>query len=203
MYMQVRATVLLVFLFLLARLLLRCGIFFELFGTHEGCIHTDGAVGIFVNVLPDFLILDVVFIPCNIGTLHKIGQHIGQRIAFFTGRHEASFLQHILGDFSVVAIVYREVTIWDALGLCHQVLALHNGIGIVYIELEIGHDGEMVPQLVLEVVDIAQVREQVAHDIYDGIGTTGTLLPVGNREAVIDHLLHIAPILGQDKFFEL
>ena len=53
----------------------------------------------------------------------------------------------------------------------------------------------------LEIVDVAQMREQVAHDIDDRIGTPRTLRPVFDRKTMIDHLLYIAPVLGQYQTF--
>jgi hypothetical protein len=61
----------------------------------------------------------------------------------------------------------------------------------------------MIPQDVLEIVHVAQVREHASHNIDNGICTPFPLFPVLKHDTVIDHILDISPVFGHDQFFLL
>ena len=68
----------------------------------------------------------------------------------------------------------------------------------INIKLETCHDVEVVPKLVLEIVDVAQVREELTHYADDGVGDAVALFAVGYRFGVVNHVVDVAAVLRND-----
>src|SRR6218665_2152409 len=56
----------------------------------------------------------------------------------------------------------------------------------------------MVPQLMLKIGNITQMRVQLAHNINDGAGNFVALFTIGNGNGKIDHFLNISAVFGDD-----
>ena len=94
--------------------------------------------------------------------------------------------------------------ILDGNGLGIQALFLDNIVKWgIHIKLEPAHDHQVVPQLVLVIGLAAQLGEHVGHVLHDGERATSALGAVFNRQAVVNHLLDVAAVLGQHQFLEL
>ena len=102
-----------------------------------------------------------------------------------------------------MAIMHRRVGIRHTVGLIVEIFFFDDLIRIIYIQFEIGHDRQMIPQFMLEIIDIAQVREQISHNIHNCIGTPGAFVSIFKAHAIFDHTVHIAAVFGKDKFFLL
>ena len=89
------------------------------------------------------------------------------------------------------------------LWLLHHLVCLLYVDGIVDVELEVAHQCQMVPQLVLEVVVVACTRHHTLHHTHDGRGTALSLGTCGQSHTVVYHLLYLASILGQHKALAL
>jgi len=53
---------------------------------------------------------------------------------------------------------------------------------------------------VLEVRNVPQVGVQHAHHVDDDLGVAVAFLAGGQRADVVHHVLHVAPVFGQDQF---
>jgi hypothetical protein len=49
-----------------------------------------------------------------------------------------------------------------------------------------------------EIVYVAQVREQIPHRDYDGIGATLAFFPVGYADTMVYHVMDITPVFRQN-----
>lgn len=76
-----------------------------------------------------------------------------------------------------------------------QTFLLHNLHRIVYIQLEICHNCQMIPRFMVEFLHITQVREHTSHNIDDSIGTALSFLSVLYRQGVVHHILHTSSVL--------
>ena len=89
-----------------------------------------------------------------------------------------------------MAVAYTVIVVRDTRRTAIQVLLLDDLVRIVYIELKIGHDRQMIPEDMLKVVYVTQVREHVSHNVDNRVGATLTLFPV------LDSPCHIASELS-------
>ena len=84
-----------------------------------------------------------------------------------------------------------------------QFFTLHDFERIVNVQLEIGHDGQMIPKLVLEIRHITQMRKHTAHDIDNRIGATLAFFPIFDSQRMIHHILDTSTVFGKFHFLSL
>ena len=94
-------------------------------------------------------------------------------------------------------VANRALRIVQATGLDGQLLARRTRIGRIDIELKIRHNKEMIPQLVGVVGRIAQQGKEVTHHGNHGTRLAVTLVAIFDQQERIDHLVDVAPVLGQ------
>ena len=97
-------------------------------------------------------------------------------------------------------VAYLGVLVFHLVGAGVQFVGAHYLVGVIDVQFEVRHHGHVVPQLVLEVVHVAQVREEVAHDVHDGFDAAGALGAVLDGEGVVHHLLDVAAVFRHDEF---
>jgi hypothetical protein len=56
----------------------------------------------------------------------------------------------------------------------------------------------MIPQYVLEIVDVTKMRKQITHCADYTVGTALPFVPVGNTDTMINHIMDIAPVFRQE-----
>ena len=61
----------------------------------------------------------------------------------------------------------------------------------------------MVPQFVLKIIQISQLRVERTHNSYNGLNLLIPLLLVRNAHNIINHLLHVPTIFRHKKFVSL
>ena len=111
--------------------------------------------------------------------------------------------EHVLDILSVVLAGDLVLRVLDAVGLGIEALGRRDRIGRVDVQIEVRHDEQMVPQLVLEVGRLAQNGIQVAHHLDDGARLLVAQVAVVDRLQVVDHLMHMTPVLGKHQLLSL
>ena len=164
---------------------------------------TDGSSGHLVDVVIDFLVFHRVLVPGDVVLLHVACDQGNELVALFAFRHLHGFLDEQLDGTPVMPVADFAAGIGDAVRLHVQVVRTDNLIGVVDVQLEVRHDGEVVPQLVLEVGDFAQLGEHASHDVDDGVGTALTFCTVFDGQRMVDHVLHAPSVLRKRHFLTL
>lgn len=72
----------------------------------------------------------------------------------------------------------------------------HRGVDV---EPESTHDGEMVPEFLLIVFLFLDLGEEFEHGGDNGVGAACALVTVLDGEAMVDHLLYVAPVFREDE----
>ena len=108
-----------------------------------------------------------------------------------------SFLYQYFQRTAVVAVTDFGTGVGDTLRLSVQIVLADNLVRIIYIQLEVGHDGKVVPQLMFEVGHIAQMGKHVSHDVDDCICAALAFCAVFDCQRVVYHILDAAAIFGQ------
>ncbi len=100
----------------------------------------------------------------------------------------------------VVAEMYRRCIYRQFLRAHLQVVGLYYLVGIVYVEAVARHDGEMVPQFVLEAVHVTQIWVHIPHTVDYGAGAAVALGAVFDGHGQFYHVLYVTPVFRHDKF---
>ena len=100
-----------------------------------------------------------------------------------------------------MALPYAGLVIWHLFRQCRQVVGLDHILRIVYVELEVRHNGQVVPYLV-GVFREFQLWEELFHRAYDGFGAKIAFLPVLDGQTMVDHLLEVPAIFGHREPFQ-
>ena len=87
------------------------------------------------------------------------------------------------------------------LWLFHYIFSLVYVNRIIYVKLEIAHYRQMVPQLLTAVAVVLRLRKHPFHYTDNGFCAFLTLIPVAKRHGIINHFLHLAPVLRQYELF--
>ena len=161
------------------------------------------SVAVHGQILEYLCVVDSVGIHGEHEFLHVVGDKPYKSVALLVVLHCSRLGYHQLYVFAVMTHLYRRQLIVYALGTAFQILGAYYVARIVYVKLEVAHYGQVVPQLVLEIVDIAQLRKQVAHRVDNRVGACGAFFPVLDCKAMVDHLLDVASVFGQYEFFKL
>ena len=109
-------------------------------------------------------------------------------------------LMFLVGCSSVKSTKVLDEVAW-VLGLLRLVLdrLLGDGsLGVVDIELEVGHDSEVIPVDGLLVDASTLLGYDGLHGAYDTSGTSIALLTILDRLAVGYHILDMAAVLGEN-----
>ena len=114
-----------------------------------------------------------------------------------TFRKVDGFLNQYFQGTAVVAVTYFGAGIRNGFRFGYQVVFADNFVWIVDVQLEVRHDGKMIPQLVLEIGYVAKVGKHVSHDVDNGICTTLALGAVFDCQCMVYHILDAAPVFGQ------
>ena len=102
-----------------------------------------------------------------------------------------------------MAVAHAGSRIWDRFRLGHQVVFADDFVGIVNIQLKTGHDGQVIPEFMLEIGHITQMGEHISHNVDNCVSTTLTLGTVLNGQRIIYHVLYAAAVLGKRHSFLL
>ena len=121
---------------------------------------------------------------------------LGRGIASPIGSHAT---QHTHDILTIVFVRDIALWIWQTLGFNLQILALGERIWAIYIEAEVRHYEEVVPQLVGCIGTITQMRVEVTHHRNHSLGLTSALIAILNLEQRVDHLLNMTTILGNQQ----
>ena len=81
--------------------------------------------------------------------------------------------------------------------LVRHLVCLTDIVGVVDIESEPAHDGEMVPQLLLEVYGVLTLWKHAGHGVDDGLGTALPHFPVRQFHGMVNHELNLPAIFWQ------
>ena len=158
----------------------------------------DLTIGELEEVLEDFDILDVPLVPCHVVALHLQCDEVLSCSTLGAHLHSAYTLDHALDEVTVVA-VFDEVP-W-VLGLLRLVLdrLLGDGpLGVVDVELEVGHDSEVIPVDGLLIDACTLLGYDGLHGAYDTAGTSIPILTLLDRLTVGYHILDMAAVLGEN-----
>ena len=85
----------------------------------------------------------------------------------------------------------------------HQIVFADNLVRVIDVQLKTGHNGQMIPKFMLEIGHVTQMREHIAHDIYNRVGTTLTFRTVLYSQRIVNHILYAAPVFGKRHSFLL
>ena len=129
--------------------------------------------------------------------LHLVGHEAYELIALLAGRHGLQAAEELKHHVAVVAHRYLPHGVAHGLGLGVYRLGLLHVVGIVYVELEVAHQREVVPQLALVVHAVGAVREHALHYRYYGVGALLPPVAVGYADGVVYHALHLTSVLGK------
>ena len=150
----------------------------------------------------------LLLIAGTVAPLRQVASHlIGSQLhQFFTLRsrlHVLQFVEDFKHHGSIVAHRDSRHRIIHRIGSFGNILSLLHGIGIVDIELETAHDGEMVPEFAMMVLGICTIRKHVVHDGDNRLRTMLALSTVFDGDGMIDHILNLPAIFRQDQLFAL
>lgn len=95
------------------------------------------------------------------------------------------------------------LVVGHGLGVGVELLALGRGEGPVDVEPEVGHYGEVVPELAGVFFLVSLGGEEGFHCLDDGVGASCALVAVVEGEAMVDHALDCASVFGEHEAFEL
>ena len=70
----------------------------------------------------------------------------------------------------------------------------------IYVQFKIGHNKELIPEFVLEIRDVSQVRLYIAHNADNSLGDPVSFFPVFDAKAVVDHFLKMPAVFGNVKW---
>lgn len=76
-----------------------------------------------------------------------------------------------------------------------------NGKWGVHIQFKIGHDEQLVPQLMLKVGYVPQMGLQIAHYADDGLGLFIAFVPVRYGNGMVHHFLKMAAVFRNKKLW--
>ena len=126
--------------------------------------------------------------------------------ATVTGTNE-DFTVSVSGNDVTLVYSGEEYVMYELSGIANdgffKLYSAKNLVWVVHVELVVRHDGELVPQLMLEVRLLSAVGVHARHYGDYGLSTSLTLLAILNLDAVIYHLLYCPAVLAQSERFTL
>ena len=158
----------------------------------------DLTIGEFKEILEDLDILDVPLIPRHVVALHLQCDEVLSSSTLGSHLHSAYTLDHALDEVTIVAVLDEVAWVLGLLRLVLDRLLGDGPLGVVDIELEVGHDSEVIPVDGLLVDACTLLGYDGLHGAYDTAGTSIPLLTIRDRLAVGYHILDMAAILGEN-----
>ena len=142
------------------------------------------------QIIKNLFILHHVLVPGKVGFLHLIGQLLGsQFFGWIFVVHLGDVVDQLFHDFTIVTETDVGLVVWNVFGLLCESLRYWRIVWIVDVKFEIRHDGNMVPEFVLEIVDVAQIGIHHTHDIDDGFYCKISLIAIFNGKYVLYHFV--------------
>ena len=158
----------------------------------------DLTIGELKEILEDLDILDVPLIPRHVVALHLQRDEVLSSSTLGAHLHSAYALDHALDEVTVVAVLDEVAWVLGLLRLVLDRLLGDGPLGVVDIELEVGHDSEVIPVDGLLVDTSTLLGYDGLHGAYDTAGTSIPLLTIRDRLAVGYHILDMAAVLGEN-----
>lgn len=186
---------LLFFLFLSGRFL--NGSLFALRERHFVFADVDGALREFAEVVEYLPVVHPLFVEDGVTFFHMVGNQIYELFFLLLVLQRRSFFDELRDGFAVVHVSDARDRVREVLRTLVEGLLLDYLVWVVDVEFEVGHDGQVVPKDVLEVVDVPEVGEKVAHRIDDGVGAASPFVPVLYSHAVVYHVLDVPAVFGK------
>ena len=158
----------------------------------------DLTIGEFKEILEDLDILDVPLIPRHVVALHLQCDEVLSSSTLGSHLHSAYTLDHALDEVTIVAVLDEVAWVLGLLRLVLDRLLGDSPLGVVDIELKVGHDSEVIPVDGLLVDTSTLLGYDGLHGAYDTAGTSIPLLTIRDRLAVGYHILDMTAVLGEN-----
>ena len=141
--------------------------------------------------------------PLHEIAFHLIGCLANELVALWSVGHVLQSFEELEDEAAIV--LHRNLLhrIAHGLGLGGYFLGLGHIEGIVDVELEVTHDGKKVPKLLLLVGSLPVLWRHAPHNGYNGFGTALALCLGFQSDGIVDHILYLTPIFGQNEFLAL
>lgn len=126
-------------------------------------VDDDLTFGQVLEVFDNDFVVNNVAVPVAGLVLHELSDGDAERLFFISLWHRSTFLNEF---FYVVTIVSKGdfvLRVSQALGFAFQMLGIRHWIWAIDIQFEFGHDVQMIPKLVIEILDVTQMRKKLAH----------------------------------------
>lgn len=144
-------------------------------------------------------ILHGILVPVQVALLHVVGNGVFQSIAFLSFFPAYGHIYHPLDIVAVEAVFGKILWIRQGLGSLLQHFLGSKGKWRIHVQLEVGHDKQLVPQFMLKIRDIPEMGLQISHDTYYGLCHLVALLAVFNSNRVVYHFLEMPAVLGYEE----
>ena len=139
--------------------------------------------------------------PLHQVAMHLVGSQLHQFISFLARLHVLQLLEDFEKHGTIMAHRNTQVRIFHGFGFLGNLCSIAYIERIIDIELEIAHDGEMIPEFLLMVFQASVFRKHAIHDLDDRLGTALALLAVFQLYTVIHHLLNLTSVFRQHELF--
>ena len=137
-------------------------------------------------------------IPRHVVALHLQRDEVLSSSTLGSHLHSAYTLDHALDEVTIVAVLDEVAWVFGLLRLVLDRLLGDSPLGVVDIELEVGHDSEVIPVDGLLVDTSTLLGYDGLHGAYDTAGTSIPLLTIRDRLAVGYHILDMTAVLGEN-----
>lgn len=109
----------------------------------------------FFQLLDDHLIVHAVAVPVKVRAFHQVCDLVDQLVLFITVRIFPCFRDDLLHGFAVMLVADIVMRVFQQFGLGLECFAGWLRVWGIHIELKIGNNEQVIPELVLEIGDIA------------------------------------------------
>ncbi len=131
---------------------------------------------------------------------HVLGDVAHDRPTVFAVFDPGDLVQHLFDVFPVMLVRHAVGGVVQPVGLRGDRLAARPRGGGGHVQLEVGDDEQVVPELVLQVVRIAEVVVDVAHHVDHDPGLLVAQVAVLDRFEELHHLVDVASVFRQVEF---
>ena len=162
-------------------------------------VDLDRISGLFLYVFYDNLVIRMILI-----VLVALGAHVTRQVIDGPRDYLGILLigqtpDHPFDIFAVMLVLDMSRRLGHTPGHRGKFLARRLRIGGVHIQLKVGHDEQVIPQLVSDVGRIPQQVIQVSHNVDDRTGLPVALAAVFELHQRSDHFVNMAAVFGQKK----
>ena len=137
-------------------------------------------------------------VPCHVVALHLQCDEVLSCSTLGAHLHSAYTLDHALDEVTVVAVLDEVAWVLGLLSFVLDRLLGDGPLGVVDVELEVGHDSEVIPVDGLLIDACTLLGYDGLHGAYDTAGTSIPLLTLLDRLTVGYHILDMAAVFGQN-----